>query len=220
MMAAPGTELATQLLATATGALLLTAVLLLWRRSLTGATVLLGVQGAALALLAFVTSGEGHTALPLALVILAVKALLIPRLVLRSACDLDTGGKTSPRINPTTGMLLSALLVTAAFLVGKPQATGGITARGAVPVGIAVVLIGFLVLVTRGRSLGQIIGFVMVDNGIAATAFLAAGGLPLVVEIGVLFDVVLVVLILTVLTRRIYAAFGLVEVQELSELRD
>jgi hydrogenase-4 component E len=60
----------------------------------------------------------------------------------------------------------------------------------------------------------------MVDNGIGATALLASGGLPLVIELGVLLDVLLVVLILLVLTRRIGAAFGTTELHELSELRD
>ncbi|MEI2732365.1 MAG: hypothetical protein V9G08_10265 [Dermatophilaceae bacterium] len=52
------------------------------------------------------------------------------------------------------------------------------------------------------------------------TAFLASGGLPEVIEFGVLFDVVLVVVILTVLTRRIHATFGTSELGELRELKD
>lgn len=212
-----------QLLATATGTLLLTAVLLLWRRSISGAAVLLGVQGVALAGLAVLTAAaEGHAELYVgAALFVLIKGILIPTLLVRTARVVGAGTEATPIVNPTTGMLLAAALTTVAFLVSRPLVAGaGANLDGAVPVGIAVVLIGFLVLATRRQALAQIIGFVMVDNGIGATALLASGGLPIIIELGVLLDVLLVVLILLVLTRRIGAAFATTELHELTELRD
>lgn len=213
---------AAQLLATATGALLLTAVLLLWRRSITGAAGLLSVQGLALAGLSIVADAAGGPTLYAVAALLAlVKAVLIPLLVLRTAREVQVGVEATPVVNPTTGMLLAALLTTVAFVAARPLVSGSssLTAE-AIPVGIAVVLIGFLVLATRRQALAQIIGFVMVDNGIGATAVLASGGLPLIIELGVLVDVLLVVLILIVLTRWIHGAFSTTELHQLSELRD
>jgi len=66
----------------------------------------------------------------------------------------------------------------------------------------------------------QLIGFLLLDNGIGTVAFLTAGGVPLVVELGVSLDVLLVVLILQVLTSRIRAEFGDVDLDDLTELRD
>ncbi len=217
----PG-PLAVQLLATATGALLLTAVLLLWRRSISGAAGLLAVQGLALAGLSLVAAAQGEPHLYAAAALLTlVKAVVIPVLVLRTARAVHAGVEATPVVNPTTGMLLAALLTTVAFLVARPLVADSASGTAAaVPVGIAVVLIGFLELATRRQALAQIIGFVMVDNGIGATAVLASGGLPVIIELGVLFDVLLVVLILVVLTRRIHSAFATTELHELSELRD
>ncbi|MEO7754159.1 MAG: hypothetical protein ABIS35_12185 [Terracoccus sp.] len=212
-----------QLLATASGTLLLTAVLLLWRRSISGAAVLLGVQGVALAGLAVLTAAaEGHVELYVgATLFVLIKGILIPTLLVRTARVVGAGTEATPIVNPTTGMLLAAALTTVAFLVSRPLVAGaGANLDGAVPVGIAVVLIGFLVLATRRQALAQIMGFVMVDNGIGATALLASGGLPIVIELGVLLDVLLVVVILLVLTRRIGAAFATTELHELTELRD
>lgn len=212
-----------QLLATATGTLLLTAVLLLWRRSISGAAVLLGVQGVALAGIAVLTAAaEGHAELYVgAALFVLIKGILIPTLLVRTARVVGAGTEATPIVNPTTGMLLAAALTTVAFLVSRPLVAGdGANLDGAVPVGIAVVLIGFLVLATRRQALAQVIGFVMVDNGIGATALLASGGLPIIIELGVLLDVLLVVLILLVLTRRIGAAFATTELHELTELRD
>jgi len=93
-------------------------------------------------------------------------------------------------------------------------------AARAVPVGLALVLIGFLVLLTRRSALSQLIGFVVLDNGIATTAFLTSGGVPFVVELGVTLDVMLVVLILRVLTSRLQSAHGNIDLDELTELRD
>jgi hydrogenase-4 component E len=60
----------------------------------------------------------------------------------------------------------------------------------------------------------------LVDNGIAATAFLATAGVPLIVELGVSLDLLLAVLVLQVLTTRLHAAHDVVDLDELRELHD
>ncbi len=86
--------------------------------------------------------------------------------------------------------------------------------------GVAVTLTGFFVLVTRRRALSQLAGFLLMDNGITALAFLTTAGVPLVVELGVSLDVLLAVLVLQVLTTRMLAAFGSTDLDELRELHD
>jgi hydrogenase-4 component E len=60
----------------------------------------------------------------------------------------------------------------------------------------------------------------LLDNGITATAFLATSGVPLIVELGVSFDLLLVVLVLQLLTVRLRTAFGSTDLDELRELHD
>lgn len=223
LLANPTSAVEAQWLAAATGGLLLTAVLTLWRRSASGTVVMLALQGACLGLLAAVVA-VGHGELELLVVAaltLLVKAGVIPALLQRVSVRDTDSDDTGPVINPTTGMLLAAALTTLAYLVTRSlslPAAG--TAATAVPVGIAVVLVGFLVLISRRQTLAQVVGFVMIDNGIAATAVLAAGGLPLVVELGVLIDAVLIVIILIVLGTRIRATLGSTDLHALSELKD
>ena len=108
-----------------------------------------------------------------------------------------------------------------AYAVSRPLVELDPTpATHAVPVGIAMVLLGFFVLVTRRRALSQVAGFLLLDNGIAATAFLVTAGVPLIVELAVSMDLLLVVLVLQVLTARLQAAFGDTDIDELRELRD
>ena len=81
-------------------------------------------------------------------------------------------------------------------------------------------LLGFWQLLIRRTAIAGLIGFLIVDNGIATVAFLASGGLSLTVELGASLDVLLVVLILGVLLSRLQAEVGTVDVAELRELHD
>jgi hydrogenase-4 component E len=118
-------------------------------------------------------------------------------------------------------MVAATLLVLVAFLASQPLvALTGTAAGRAVPVGLAVMLLGFFTLVSRRRALSQVVGFLLLDNGISATAFLLTGGVPLIVELGVSLDVLLVVIVLQVLTARLQTLHGRTDLDELRELRD
>lgn len=212
-----------QLVATATGLLLLTAVLQVWRRSLSASIRLLAVQGVALALLvATIGFGEGDLEIvQLFVLVLAVKAGLLPWALARTARITGATREDAPLVNPTAGLLVAALLTGLAYVVSAPIAEAGLGPSAAISaVGLSVVLIGFLVLVSRRTALSQLIGFVILDNGIATVAFLTSGGVPLVVELGVTLDVLLVVLILRVLTSRMQLAYGGTDLDDLTELAD
>jgi len=226
----------TQLVALSTGTLLVTSVLFVWRRSLAAGVRLLALQGGALALLvAAIALGEGEGELLVtAVVVLAVKGVSIPLVLRRGVLSDGATREDEPRMNPTTGLLAVALLTTLAYVVSRPiiDATTGVAAllaggdaeagpaAFAVPVGITMVLVGFLLLVTRRRALSQMIGFLVLDNGISTVAFLTAAGVPFIVELGVSLDVLLVALILAVLSGRLAEFFGVADIGEVRELTD
>jgi hydrogenase-4 component E len=204
------------------GVLLLTAVLLVWGRSLRASIRLLAVQGVALASIvaAIGARTQDGQLLAIAVLVLALKAAVLPSVLTRS----ELAGATredAPLLNPTAALITASLLTVLAYLVSPPLGGGpnDPTTR-AVPIGIALVFIGFLLLITRRRALSQLIGFLLIDNGIAAVAFLTSAGVPLVVELGASLDVLLVVLILQVLRGRMRVKFGDTDVTELTELRD
>lgn len=202
------------------GSLLLTGVLLVWQAGGRSSARLLAVQGASLAVLVL-TLGmhDGDRELgAVATLILAVKGILIPWAVHTTASRTDSS--RAARVSPGPALVATALLITLAFWVSRPVVAAVGTAAGAVPVGFALVLIGFLVMLIRRDALAQLVGFVVVDNGIATVGFLAAGGVPLAVELGVTVDVVLVALILRVLLHRIQHVVGSTDLVELQELSD
>ena len=214
----------TQLLELFAGVLLLSAVLIVWRRSLGAHIRLLSVQGWALAALVVVLGVHEHSAelVAVAALVATLKGVVLPRVLARAtAADRARAREETPLINTTAALLAVSLLTMLAYLVSRPLHVLGPTAPvAAVPVGVAMTLLGFLVVSTRRHAVSQLIGFLLLDNGIATVAFLTAGGVPLVVELGVSLDVLLVVLILQVLTSRIRLEYGDADLDDMTELRD
>ena len=212
-----------QLLATTTGLLLLTAVLQVWGRSIVRAIGLLVLQGIALAGLVLTVglyAGE-DSAWVVAGLLLVVKAVIMPWAMLRSARLIGVTREHSSRVNAAVELIGAAGLTLLAYAVSGPiLGNHSDLASQAVPVGFSLVLLGFWQLLVRGSAITQLVGFLMLDNGIATISFLTFGGLPLVVELGATLDVLLVVLILGVLMVRMQAEQGHIDISELRELRD
>ena len=212
-----------QLLDLACGALLLTAVLILWRRELTVIIRVFALQGLALAALVAVLAAHERSAdlAAVAAGIVVLRAGVLPYLLRRALAGGETRRETRPLVNVASSLLAAAVLTLLAYAVSRPLvALAPSPATQAIPVGLTVVLIGFFTLVTRRRALSQLVGFLLMDNGITAVGFLTTGCAGLVVELGVSLDVLLVVLVLQILTTRMRETFGEADLDELRELRD
>jgi hydrogenase-4 component E len=217
-------DLATQLLNIAAGAFLFTAVLILWRRELASIIDVFALQGVALAAMVAIIAAEEHSVelAAVAVGVLALRAGVLPWLLRRALSHAGaTRRETQPLVNVVTSLLAAAALTLLAYAVSLPLvALDPSPAAHAIPVGIAVMLIGFFVLVTRRLALSQLVGFLLMDNGITAVGFLTTAGVSLIVELGVTLDVLLVVLVLQVLKTRMREAFGATDLDELRELHD
>jgi hydrogenase-4 component E len=215
-----------QALDLAGGALLLTAALALWRRELAATVRVLAVQGFVLALLVALIGAHDRDgeAIGVAVFLAVLRGLVLPG-VMRRLLGRDGGApagrEARPLVNVAASLLAAAVLTLLAYAVARPltDLDPGPATR-ALPVGLALVLIGFFALATRRQALSQVSAFLMLDNGITATAFLATGGLPLIVELGVSFDLLLVVLVLQLLGSRLRAVFGDTDLDDLRELHD
>jgi hydrogenase-4 component E len=211
-----------QLLDLMCGAFLLTAVLILWRRELAVIIRVFALQGLALAALVAVLAGrEGAPELlPAAAAILLLRAGALPWL-LRRALPAAAARETRPLVNVASSLLAAAVLTLLAYAVSRPLVElAPSPATRAIPAGVTVVLIGFFVLVTRRRALSQLVGFLLLDNGITAVGFLTTTSVGLVVEAGISLDVLLAVLVLQILTTRMRETFGGTDLDELRELHD
>jgi hydrogenase-4 component E len=208
----------------AAGGLILTAVLIVWRRDLAAIVRLLAWQGVALAAIPMLRGAhDGDRALiGVGIAVLFLRTVVLPRLLARAV----GGGpqvhrESTPLVNTATSLLITAVLTLTAFAATQPLVNFQPEATTtAVPAATAVVLIALLVMVTRRHAVSQAAGFLMLDNGIAATAFLLTAGVPLIVELGASLDVLFAVIVIGVLTSRLSRTFGGADLDALQELHD
>jgi len=212
------------------GLLELTAVLVivsalftLWRRSLSAIVKALATQGVALGLVALVLGLHHHDGVLLGVGVLVIlaKGVVIPALLTRVLARDPSSREASPLVNVPTSLLGAAALTLLAYGATRSVVALVPTPAGRlIPLGIATVLIGFFAMVVRRKAVSQIVGLLLVDNGIALTAFLATAGVPLLVELGASLDVLMVVVVLRVLAAQLWTKFGVVDLDQLRELHD
>jgi hydrogenase-4 component E len=207
----------------AAGIVLVCAVVTLWRRTLSAIVKALALQGMALGAVAFVLGARQHDSvlMTVGVLVVVVKGAVIPAFVRRIVSRDPTSREVAPLVNvPASLVGAGALTFLAYAATGPVVALVSTTAGRLIPLGIATVLIGFFAMVVRRNAASQIVGLLLVDNGIALVAFLATSGVPLVVELGASLDVLLVVVVLRVLTTHMHSRFGVLDLDQLRELHD
>ena len=185
------------------------------RRSV--AVTLVGVQSLCVAVLAVLLVPSRPAEFLPAAISLVVRALVIAALlgiaIARSRQYRPGGEETVPVVR-----LGIAAAIVAALVVLVPAF--GLSSRLAEHGSIALVGTGLALLVTRRATMFQVLALLVAENGIALAAVNVPGGLPAVIELGVAFDLVLVVTVAIVFHDRIFDVFGTSDTHALRELRD
>lgn len=208
----------------AAGGLTLAAVLIVWGRDLRAIVRLLAWQGVALAAIPIVRGlhDNDRALVAVGAAVLVLRAAVLPWLLTRAlAAEQQTQREATPLVNTAASLLITAGLTVVAFAVTRPLVSLEPNAVvNAVPAAFAVILIALFVMTTRRHAVSQAAGFLMLDNGIAASAFLLTAGVPVIVELGASLDVLFAVLVIGILTGRLRHAFGGADLDRLQELRD
>lgn len=158
----------------------------------------------------------------LALLIATLKAGGIPSFLSWTLRRLNISRDKGCFIPAPLAMHLSILLLGASFLLTKglpmPE-TEGAGWYGAAA-GISLVFTGLVLMLTRRLAVSQILGFLVIENGIFVFALTQTHGMPLFVEMGVMLDVLVGVMICGVLVFKIQKSFEHIDVAQLTDLRD
>jgi hydrogenase-4 component E len=96
----------------------------------------------------------------------------------------------------------------------------GLESRNAERGVLALIAFGIAAAATRRATLFQVLGIVLVENGLALAALELPGGSSTAIELGVAFDLTLVALVAAVFHERIFAEFGAGDSAALRSLRD
>jgi hydrogenase-4 component E len=119
------------------------------------------------------------------------QVVVIPRFWKRVIERLN-GKRTQMNGNALTGQLICGALVILAFFITQPIIPLAWLTRDSLAIALAIILIGFFTMIARKKAVTQVIGFLVMENGLFLGAAAAAYGMPLIVELGVFFDVLVV----------------------------
>ena len=212
-----------QLLDTCAALLLLLSFAMLSQRRVVTLVNLYAVQGAVLAaatlLLAWRT-GEEHLYVSAALT-LVLKVAFLPWLLHRLIRRLEVYWDTESLLNVSGTMILGLLVVVFSFALAQPITLLASTAtRSAIGIAVSVVLLAFLMMITRRKAMSQVLGFLSMENGVFFGAMSASYGMPMVVELGVALDVLVAVLVLGVFFFQIREQFDSLDLHHLETLKE
>lgn len=198
-------------------------ILLIVRRTLDGQVRVFAVQSALIAILSAVVAlytGSSEL-LAVGLALCLVKTVMIPRVLNRLVANIGVQRFAAPYLNTAPALIVAALLTILAFYIMAPIAVSNPLPTGdAIPLAFACVLIGLFIMVNRRRAVTQVLGFLVLENGIFLLALLATYGVPFIVELGVFLDILVAVLIMEVFVYRIKDNFDSIDVARLRELKE
>ena len=177
--------------------------------------------------IALLSAAVGYTAGYPELYLIAVltilfRGMLLPYLILRIIYRLKADRELHLSVSPSSAMVIGALLVVFAFVVashlGGRLGLAGTVAVLALTVMLSMKLIGFLMLAVRHEAISQILGLLELENGIFLGTQILVPGMPLLIELVILFDLLIVVASFGVLVRYLLAHVGSTDSRELRRL--
>ncbi len=193
----------------------------LWRREVSALVRIVALQGASVALVALslgISLRDGAL-LGAGLLVLVVKAGAVPWVLSRTLRQLSKEREMSPLVNVPSSLLVGLALVGVAVFATRSLVSLDPSRDVAlVPFGVATSVLGYFLVVSRRRAVSQIVGLVVVDNGIAVSTFLLTGRVPTVLELGGSLDVLLIVVILRGV--RLAGSLSDLDLSERRELRE
>lgn len=180
-------------------------------------------QGALIALvtaMSAASAGEHHLYLSAAITFL-LKALLIPWMLHRLVRRLGLDRNIDTLLHPAIVIMTGAGLVIFSYWVALPIEKLEMTAKGdVIAISLAIVLLGMLLMVSRHQAVAQVLGFMSIENGLFLTAVAATHGMPLIVELGIAFDVLVAMILFGVFFFQIRESIESLDVDRMNRLTE
>jgi len=202
--------------------MLVSAYLMVGQKALFTTIRLYGVQSLLLAIVA-TTIGISESRQELfvtAALTVVLKTILIPWFLMRTVDRIGIHREIEPFLNVPVSLLICLGLTVVGYRVstGFEEGAQRVT-HHLIGVALSLLLIGLFLMVTRKKAITQILALLTVENAVFLVAVGVTTGMPLIVEFGIAFDVMLAVLVLGILVQRIVGRFESMDVSRLSNLK-
>jgi len=180
------------------------------------------LQGALLGIVPlFVHSSIGVRGLILVAVTVGLKGFVIPAFLVHAMREANIQHEIKPVINFISSLLLGAIgtglaMVFASTLPLAAEHTQFLL----VPASLATVWTGFLMLMTRRKAIMQVLGYLLLENGVFLFSLLLLEAMPFLVEAGVLLDLFTCVFVMGIIIHHISREFSSISTEHLTELKE
>jgi hydrogenase-4 component E len=155
-----------------------------------------------------------------ALISISIKGFLIPSMLVRAMRDARIRREVEPLIGYLPSLLLGALGTGIAVLFAHTFPRGAEEATLILPAAIATVFTGFLVLTTRRKAITQVVGYLVLENGIFIMGLTLIEAVPFLVELGVLLDLFVGIFVMGIIINHISREFSSLDTEHLKRLRE
>ncbi len=184
---------------------------------------IIAFQGFVLGLMPLLIHGFAVDLLLFTLLTVAVKGILMPVWLMRTLRHLDINWKDTPYLGYAPAILMAPLALGFSLWVSSrltlPAGTETVSAM-IVPVAMFTLIVGLFLVITRKKALSQVIGYVVLENGIYTFGISFAIHQPLLIELGILLDVFVGVFVMCIAMFHISRQFDHIETDQLSSLRN
>ena len=149
-----------------------------------------------------------------------VKAIVLPLFLRWAIREASVRREVEPMVGFIASLLLGAAAVGLAFAIAARLPLPELRTELLVPVSLATLIIGFIVLTSRHKAVTQVVGYLMLENGIYLFGLTQTESVPFLLEIGVLLDVFVGVFIMGIVVFHINREFDSISSANLTELTD
>lgn len=156
-----------------------------------------------------------------AAITLALKVMFIPWMLRRHILKLNIHRDVEALENKTAVMLGGASLVIFSYYVLNPvMQNSSIILLNALALSLAVVLLGMLLMISHRQAIAHVVGFMSIENGLFFAAIVSTSGMPMVVELGVAFDVLVAAVIFGIFFLHISSSIDSLDVDQMNRLSE
>lgn len=158
--------------------------------------------------------------LAVGLIIVALKVVYIPRMLHRTYAGVEYKVEKDFSLNiPLMILICCGIVVFNYFTFTAAKVFASASQAVLVINAISVVLIGLFFIISRKKAIGQIVGLLVIENGLFVTAMYASNGMPFIVDMGIFIDLVTAVLILGIMVFKINTAFESIDTDQMNNLK-
>jgi len=151
----------------------------------------------------------------------ALKGVVIPRMLFHAVREVVVRREVEPIVGFVASLFLGAVGTALALLFSKTLPIAHEHSSSLiVPAALSTVLTGFLILTTRTKAITQVVGYLILENGVFIFGLLLMEAIPFLVELGVLLDLFVAIFVMGIIIHKISREFSTVSTRMLSELKE